>query len=114
MPRNAVPGHDADPEMSAARHPYGLTGNNHRMVSSNQPPLRGLAARVMPGLREYGEWRGHPSEVRGDVAVVVSDAFQAAVVAGSMGVRVTFMPGLSRSISRILDRVWRAGLRGVL
>jgi hypothetical protein len=31
------------------------------------------------------------------------------VSAGSIGVRVTFMPGLSRSISRILERVWRLG-----
>ena len=34
---------------------------------------------------------------------------QAAVAVGSIGVRVTFMPGLSRSISRILDRVRRPG-----
>src|SRR5215469_2842497 len=48
----------------------------------------------------------------GDVAVAFGEAFQAAWVAGSMGVRVTFMPGLSRSISRILDRVWGAGAAG--
>ena len=47
--------------------------------------------------------------VAGGGLVTFRDVGQAAVAAGSAGVRVTFMPGLSRSSSRILDRVWRAG-----
>jgi len=50
-----------------------------------------------------------PPAVIGDDLVTSGDVVQAAAPAGSIGVRVTFMPGLSRSISRILDRVWRWG-----
>jgi hypothetical protein len=41
--------------------------------------------------------------VAGGGLVTFGDVVQAAAVAGSIGVRVTFMPGLSRSSSRILD-----------
>jgi hypothetical protein len=52
---------------------------------------------------------GDSSGVAGGGVVTFRDVVQAAVLAGSAGVRVTFMPGLSRSSSRILERVWRAG-----
>jgi hypothetical protein len=44
-----------------------------------------------------------PPAVTSDVLVTFSDAVQATVAVGSIGVKVTFMPGLSRSISRILE-----------
>ena len=54
---------------------------------------------------------GDSSGGSGSRAGYVLRWIQAAVAAGSIGVRVIFMPGLSRSSSRILARVWRWGFR---
>ncbi len=86
---------------------------NSPMAGSNQRPtavwVRGLCAT----WRDYGQWRD-TSECRGDGAATVCCALQAAASAcGPASARMTFLPGLSRSISRILSRVWRAGLRGL-
>ena len=51
--------------------------------------------------------------VGGGWLVTFGEVVQAAVAEGSIGVRVTFMPGLSRSSSRILERVWRGLACGV-
>ena len=56
---------------------------------------------------------GDSSGSRGGGLVTFGDVVQAAVSAVSTGVRVTFMPGLSRSSSRIFDRVWRRGFRAL-
>jgi len=78
-----------------------------------------------PGQLGYEGWAGPGvvtvsgvtlRSVASDVAVTVNFVLQAAAPAsgpGSMGARMTFLPGLRRSISRILSRVWRARLRGV-
>ena len=79
------------------------------MVGSNQRPRAARPPGVVPDLGGIRSVLVTPLTVVSDDVVAFSGVAQAAVPAVSMGVRVTFMPGLSRSISRILERVWRLG-----
>ena len=78
--------------------------------SGSQLPRAVWLRGVRVTWERYGGWRD-TSECCGDGVVALGRVFQAA--SGLAWARMTFLPGLSRSISRILSRVWRAGLRGL-
>ena len=83
-----------------------------RRAAASHPGQRGSKGYVRPAAITVSGVTLR--NVASDGLVTLGCALQAAVSASASAVaRMTFLPGLRRSISRILSRVRRAGLRGV-